>query len=111
MKIRNFPDMYMGANSYLVIDDKQNCVIIDAGVYSEGLVKAVEMDELTVHWLVLTHGHGDHIGGVEAYLKAFKSCKLAAGIDEKPMLNDPSINLTEVIFGSAVSLEADKYLQ
>jgi glyoxylase-like metal-dependent hydrolase (beta-lactamase superfamily II) len=111
MKIRNFPDMYMGANSYLVVDDEQNCVIIDAGVYSESLAKAVKIDELKVHWLILTHGHGDHIGGAEAYLKTFEGCKLAAGIDEKQMLNDPALNMTEDIFGAAVSLEADRYLE
>ena len=111
MRIRNFPDMYMGANSYLVMDDKNSCVIIDAGVYSEGLVKAVRSDELIVHWLVLTHGHGDHIGGANTYLKAFESCKLAAGIHEKPILNNPVNNMTEALFGNPISLEADRYLE
>jgi len=111
MRIRNFPDMYMGANSYLVTDDNKNCVIIDAGVYSEGIIKDVKIDELTVHWLVLTHAHGDHIGGVLEYLRLFNGCKLVAGIDEKPMLNDPALNMSGLIFGNPVSLEADRYVE
>jgi glyoxylase-like metal-dependent hydrolase (beta-lactamase superfamily II) len=54
---------------------------------------------LTIKYVILTHGHGDHVGGVNAILAAHPDAKLAAGRDEAPILGDPGQNFTEYTIG------------
>jgi glyoxylase-like metal-dependent hydrolase (beta-lactamase superfamily II) len=99
-----FAGIFSGANSYLVDDGAKSAFIVDAGEYSAPLALAVKNEGLRVLWLILTHGHGDHIGGAERYLREFEGCKLVAGEDEQSMLADPSKNYSSAITGRAISL-------
>jgi glyoxylase-like metal-dependent hydrolase (beta-lactamase superfamily II) len=107
MNVRTYPGIFSGANSYLVDDGAKTAFIVDAGEYSAPLAAAVKKEDLRVAWLILTHGHGDHIGGVERYLREFEGCKLVAGADEQDMLADPDKNYSTVIAGRPISLHAD----
>ncbi|MDR1572986.1 MAG: MBL fold metallo-hydrolase [Clostridiales Family XIII bacterium] len=107
MNIRTFAGIFSGANSYLADDGAKAAFIVDAGEYSAPLAAAVRNEGLRVALLILTHGHGDHIGGVERYLREFEGCKLVAGEDEGPVLADPDKNYSTVIAGRPISLNAD----
>jgi glyoxylase-like metal-dependent hydrolase (beta-lactamase superfamily II) len=111
MNIRLFEGVFSGANSYLVDDGEKSAFIVDAGEYSAPLAAAVKREGLRVAWLILTHGHGDHIGGVERYLREFDGCKLAAGEDERPVLSDPDKNYSGVIAGKPISLTPQVFLK
>ena len=45
-----------------------------------------------VKYIILTHGHGDHIGGVEEFKKDFPSAAVVACAQEAALLNDPVNN-------------------
>jgi glyoxylase-like metal-dependent hydrolase (beta-lactamase superfamily II) len=111
MNIRTFAGVFSGANSYLADDGAKNAFIVDAGEYDSRLANVVKDEGLKIAWLILTHGHGDHIGGAEQYLNEFDGCKLAAGEDERQMLSDPNINYSTAITGRPISLEADVWLK
>ncbi len=53
-------------NSY-VVDKDGKCFIIDPGFQKERLIKFVEDRNLEVMGILLTHGHFDHIGAVDAF--------------------------------------------
>ncbi|MDR1571770.1 MAG: MBL fold metallo-hydrolase [Clostridiales Family XIII bacterium] len=111
MNIRKFPSGAIMTNSYLVTDGTGHGFIVDAGAYNRQLAEAVKSEGIEPLWLILTHGHGDHIGGVKAYLDEFKGCRLAAGEGERPILSDPKANYTGEIFGREFTLEPDLWLK
>jgi glyoxylase-like metal-dependent hydrolase (beta-lactamase superfamily II) len=111
MRIRNFPSGAIMTNSYLVTDGAGKGFIVDAGDYNRQLAGTVKSEGLEIVWLILTHGHGDHIGGVEAYLREFKGCRLAAGEGEEAILPDPGANHTGVILGREFGLTPDVYVR
>ncbi len=59
----------LGANCYLLWED-QDCVAIDPG--GEANLVLARLNEMSVNLraIVLTHGHFDHVGAVEALAKA-----------------------------------------
>ena len=64
MQIYTVPCGRMLANCYLVTQDGKNAVLIDCGG-KEPLAVASEKG-LTIRYVLLTHGHFDHIGGCAA---------------------------------------------
>ena len=58
-------------NTYLIHDEQsKTCCIIDPGYEADTILDTVEKLGLTVEAVLLTHGHFDHVGGVEAIVKA-----------------------------------------
>lgn len=62
MKVYTKPTGMMGANSYLLTEDGKNAVAIDCGDGSQ-LAEFAAAHGLQIQYLLLTHGHYDHIAG------------------------------------------------
>ena len=63
-------------NCYIVhADNSKTCAVIDPGYSPERILSTVSRLGLTIDAVLLTHGHFDHVGAVEAIVKA-TSCKL-----------------------------------
>ena len=53
------------ANCYLIYEsDSMEAIIIDPGGDSDDIISRVEDLGLKVKYIILTHGHADHIAGV-----------------------------------------------
>ncbi len=108
MKISNLPSGPLAVNTYLVADEEtKSAFIVDPGGYNPKLTAQVEREELKVEYIILTHGHGDHIGGVKDHLREFPEAKVVAHVDEMPMLQDADMNMSTALFGYPVTIMPD----
>lgn len=111
MIIKNFISGPLAVNSYLVADENsKKAIMIDAGGHNTNMVNFIKDNNLHLEYIILTHGHGDHIGGVEAYQKEFPEAKLIAGEDEKQLLSDAGLNFSKETTGKTIELIADHYV-
>lgn len=60
---------------------------------------------VTVEKILLTHGHADHIAGIDAVRAAFPDAAVMLGAPDQPMLADANRNLSAP-FGLSVTLQA-----
>ena len=59
-------------NCYLLYDEiTKEAIIIDPGCVSTQLDTEIEINNLTVKYIIFTHGHFDHIGGLEYYVSKY----------------------------------------
>ena len=99
-------------NTYLAYDEEtKEGFIVDPGAYCRELTtKAIEAG-LDIKYIILTHGHGDHIGGIEGHLKDFSGAKIVAHEDEAEMLENPQYNLSLEVCGKPLSIKADIFVR
>ncbi len=107
--INMFTTKTFGENIYLLYDLKtKDAVIFDPGMNEQSLEMFINKHQLNVRAILLTHGHGDHIMGVEHYLELYNT-KLYANIKEKDILENPSYNYSYDIGKREVSLKEVTY--
>jgi hydroxyacylglutathione hydrolase len=81
-------------NCYLFWDEAtQEGVIIDPGADAGAIVQAVTEYRIAPRAVLLTHGHGDHIGAVREVMNRF-DLPLYASADEVPLLTSAAANLS-----------------
>ncbi len=110
MKMEKFVDDYCGVNSYVVSDDDtKKCMVVDPGGSLENISNYIKKNDLVLEYIVLTHGHGDHIGYVME-IKNKTGAKVVANKNEKEMLNDKDKNLSSRMKCGAQEFDADIYV-
>ncbi|QIB69456.1 MBL fold metallo-hydrolase [Aminipila butyrica] len=106
MQINCIPSGMLGVNTYYVRDEHTNKgFIVDPGGFSDKMANLIKTDGCDIQYIILTHGHGDHIGGVQDYLSMFPAAKLVACIHEKELLADPRLNMSRECCGQTITLE------
>ena len=101
MIIREITVGPIGTCCYLILNEEQNaCVLIDPGAEPERIRKAVGSSRLSA--ILLTHGHFDHIGAVDALMNP-ETVLYLHSLDH-PMLTDPSLNGSRLFLGSSVRI-------
>lgn len=110
LKIIKMPAGRLGANSYIVYSENtRQGIVIDPGGDADLLLKKIEENNLDIEYIVLTHGHGDHIGGVEG-LETALDAKVLVHKEDAEMISNPEINLSKMIGLGDISLKADRKL-
>ena len=109
-----------GTNTYFVYREGcGECMVIDPADYGRQLFANLKKNGLRTTAILLTHGHFDHIWGVEGLKAAanevaenhgYDPVKVYALAEEKPLLNSARLNVSEDA-GRACEIEADDYVR
>lgn len=110
LAIKSFVEFTFGENAYVVStvaeDGRRVGWVIDPSFPQavNDLLDYVASEKITVEKILLTHGHGDHIAGVDVVSKAHPSAQLGIGPADKPMLGDGRRNLSSM-FGIDLAIK------
>ena len=97
----------MGINCYIIQDEKtKETMIIDPGNASENLIEILDAMQVKMKYILLTHCHGDHIGGVNKIKEKYGG-KILIHTKDAVGLKDISINLSTHIGLEPISLQED----
>ncbi len=111
MRVYRFVTGPIQVNTYLAFDETKKGFIVDPGGYSAAIAEIVEREEIEVEYIILTHGHADHIGGVEDFKEKYPNARIVAYTAERDMLQDAAMNASYDIYRKAITVEADVYVK
>lgn len=95
----------MGANCYLFsCAESKNAVVIDPGADGKRIYRWILEKGLKVEYILLTHGHIDHIGAVDELRELLGDVKVGIHEGDAGMLTDGKKNLSSY-FGPGLSLK------
>lgn len=108
--VKRFPLGELWANFYLVFDPNGSAVGIDPGGDCPEVAKFIEENRLDLHWVILTHGHWDHMEGIGC-LRGISRNGVAIHRLDGAALTDPRCNLS-LYLGSPGGFDApDRLLE
>ena len=96
MNIKAFTNGLLSSNSYVVWNDGE-CMIIDLGVNPQQVSEFISKMDLSVKYLVLTHGHYDHAHYVGAYIGLYPDASVICHENEYKVLTDEIANVTSYV--------------
>ena len=100
--VQGVPVGALQVNCYMLKDSSTGFIaVVDPGDNCTALKKLVENEKENIKYILLTHGHFDHIGYAQA-LKEQTNAKLAISKADEPLLSDNNLNLSMAFFGTGV---------
>lgn len=97
----------MGINCYIIQDENtKETMIIDPGNVPQNLIEILDAMQVKMKYILLTHCHGDHIGGVSRIKEKYGG-KILIHTKDAIGLKDVSINLSTHIGLEPIVLQED----
>ena len=107
----NIQIFYLGSlmtNCYLVWDDNKEAYLFDCGGENLDKVYAFVREKgLNLKYMILTHGHGDHITGLNQVKKLFPNIEVYIGKEDEEFLHRSDLNLMPYITGKDFKYDGD----
>ncbi len=95
MRIFKFTVGAMGTNSYILLDEHtKKAALIDPGDEPERLISALKAKDASLSFIILTHGHFDHIMAL-GKIKAETDAPILIHRDDAVMLEDGALSLLD----------------
>ncbi len=113
MKIDRFILGDFETNCYVVRVDEpaRDCLVIDPGFDAQQIIDFLVEHSLNPVAVILTHGHVDHIVGLDALRQQFPRVKVEIHKLDAPMLADAAANLSSFVGTSYATKPADVLLE
>lgn len=110
MKFKTLPLGIFQANCYILFDEKtkEAAVIDPSGDFPE-IRSYIEANGIKVKYIIITHGHGDHIGALQE-LKEYTNADVCIHKGDYDMLKSKRKNYSEEMGGPKVEMAADRLL-
>lgn len=96
MLIKTFQLGELNANCYIAVTSPGQCIAVDVGGSPRLLLEYLKMNKLTLTKILLTHGHFDHMGGVEE-VRLNTGAEVFIHESDAPMLNSSGMSLHSAI--------------
>lgn len=110
MKIERFVLGNLGTNCYLIVNElTREIVVIDPATCPDQMVEHVRKNGYKPVAVFLTHGHFDHVMGIDRWVKEY-GVPIYLHEDEKEILEQPHLNLS-AMFGAGYSYAEAKTLK
>ena len=108
--LKQFSGIGYGANTYVVYNDNKNkqgkrdAFIVDPGNPVGEILSYAVSKELDVKYIILSHGHYDHVSFIEEYKRTFPDAATVCHEEESKVLTDPEANVS-YLFGDTNAYE------
>lgn len=107
MKIKKFVTGIISTNCYLVINEEtKEAVIVDPAAFPRSMKTYIEEEGIKPTAILLTHGHFDHMMGIDAFLEVFDIPVYVHEDDEETMCQ-PQLNLSSTYTSGYTYTKAD----
>lgn len=110
MILKIYPAGVYMANCYIIGDkNTKDCAIIDPGGNSKGILSECKDNNLNVKYIILTHGHGDHIAGVYD-IKEATGAKILMNKEDEYLTKGATLSITPILRNIRL-FEIDEYIK
>ena len=111
MKVTGMTLGMVGTNVWICVNEEtKESFVVDPADGAEQIEAKLAQNQWTLKGILLTHGHFDHIGAVEALRNAYQVPVWAAEA-ERELLSDVEANLSGSWTGRPIRVKADHWLQ
>ena len=105
--ILSIPGVYL-SNNYLFWDNDsaseiKDAALIDAAAEPSVVLELLRRNGLRLKYIILTHGHYDHVANLPALIGFFPEAKALCASAEIETLRDPDANVSELFLDHGVS--------
>lgn len=108
MKILVMEVGMIGTNCYIAVNEETNAgVVVDPGGDSDKILNVIKKHDIKIEAIFITHGHSDHIMGLDEVRKA-TGAKVYISKADEPMLKDADRNLSMFIGQNKTFAGADE---
>lgn len=110
MRIKKFVIGMVGTNCYVVYNENtKECFVVDPAAPSAPIVEFIRTEGLQLQGILLTHGHFDHIMGIDTLRREWSVPVYASALEQK-VLTDANVNLS-VAYGAGYVFADARFLE
>lgn len=92
IKVEKFVTGPIETNTYVVSNDEQKCIVIDPSNGCEEVIQYITENNLAPEAICITHGHFDHVLGVNELLQKYPDTKIYVNELEEVLLRRADLN-------------------